>query len=278
MGGNYFEDLKNQSGKNKSLVIIIVILLIINLIMFKSVVTIASNKTIEIQVPTFLEGGNYVIGGTFANEKVFKMWTKLWIEELANYSYKDVRSRVDHITEFLAPETMYANKIGLYRFVEFVEKNYITQSFAPENFKIKNLQNGYTSISWTGIIKRQIGNQEDELSNLTYVYEFICYVRNGQIYIHSLKNELSNKNDPSLAKKLNRIEEVNFNIEPSTKEDRDKAKKDKQIQIKEDAKKAKLEKQKEKEEQAIKKEADSLNVGEIVPSSLNENTENLKGE
>lgn len=270
MTGNYFEDLKNQSGKNKILVGIIIALLIINLIMFKSVVNIASNKTVEIQVPTFLEQGKYVIGGTFANEKVFKMWTKLWVEELANYSYKDVRSRVNNITEFLAPETFYSNKASLYKFVDFVEKNFITQSFSPENFAIKDLQNGYYSIAWTGQLKRQIGIQEDSLSNLTYRYEFICFVRNGQIYIHSLKNDVAFQNDPAILSKLKQNEFVNFQIKPVSDEDKARIKREKEEDDKRLKEKLSNETKIKQEELNLKNIVNSEQTEEIVPTKKGE--------
>lgn len=218
MNGNYFEDLKNQSGKNKILLVIIAALLIINLIMFKSLINIASNKTVQFQVPGFLESGEYVIGSTFANENVFKMWSKVWITELANFSYKDVRERVGHIIEFLAPETTYKNKAELLEFIDFVEENFITQSFSPDNFEIKELnKKGFYSVSWTGIIKREIGMKNDPLSNIEYKYEFTCFVRNGQIYIHSLKTDVANPNDVALAKKVNDNEFINYDLKIKTR-------------------------------------------------------------
>lgn len=220
MNGNYFEDLKNQSGKNKILLVIIAALLIINLIMFKSLINIASNKTVQFQVPNFLESGEYVIGSTFANENVFKMWSKVWITELANFSYKDVRERVGHIIEFLAPETTYKNKAELLEFINFVEENFITQSFAPDNFEIKELnKKGFYSVSWTGIVKREIGMKNDPLSNIKYKYEFTCFVRNGQIYIHSLKTDFADSNDVTLAKDLKGNEFINYDYQVKTREE-----------------------------------------------------------
>lgn len=198
MQGNYFEDLKNQAGKNKVLFIIIMVMFIINLILFKGLMNVASNKTVVFQVPNYLESGEYVIGSTFANENVFKMWSKVWITELANYSYKDVREKVGHIMEFLAPETAYKNKAQLFEFIDFVEGNFITQEFKPDNYEIKELpKKGFYSIRWDGYLKREIGMKNDPLSNMKYSYEFICYVKNGQIYIHSLKTDVTSLKDTS---------------------------------------------------------------------------------
>lgn len=93
MAGNYFEDLKNEAGKNKVLLSIIGGLIVVNLVAIKALVSVASNKTVNIQVPQFLEPGAYAIDSSAASEKVFKMWTKLWVQELGNFSYKTVREK-----------------------------------------------------------------------------------------------------------------------------------------------------------------------------------------
>lgn len=213
MEGNYFEDLKNQTGKNKVFLGIIGGLLIVNLIVFKGLLDVASNKTVVFQVPNYLEPGEYVIGSTFANQNIFKMWSKVWISEMANFSYKDVREKIGNIMEFLAPETAYKNKAQLFEFIDFVEANFITQSFSPDNYEIKELsKKGFYSISWAGILKREIGNTNDPLSNLKYKYEFICYVKNGQIYIHSLKTDLENPNEVINKKTLKENEFINYDV------------------------------------------------------------------
>ena len=93
MNNNYFEEVKTQVAKNKIFMIIIGAMFLINIIAIKGLVSVSANKTVNLSVPTFLEGGEYVIGSSFANDKTYKMWTKLWISELANFSYKDVRER-----------------------------------------------------------------------------------------------------------------------------------------------------------------------------------------
>lgn len=213
MEGNYFEDLKNQTGKNKVLLGIIGGLLIVNLIVFKGLLDVASNKTVVFQVPNYLEPGEYVIGSTFANQNIFKMWSKVWITEIANFSYKDVREKVGSIMEFLAPETAYKNKSQLLKFIDFIEANFITQSFAPDNYDIKEMaKKGFYSISWEGTLKRTIGTKNDPVSNIKYKYEFICYVKNGQIYIHSLKTDVADFNEGNNRKILKENEFINYEV------------------------------------------------------------------
>jgi hypothetical protein len=212
---DYFEDMKKEVGKSKIFLIFIAVLMIINVIQFKSLLTIASNKDITIEVPPFLEAGSYKIGSTFANEKIFKMWSKVWVEEFANYSYKDIRKRVNIIMEFLAPETIFKNKQKMLEFVNFVEENFITQKFIPNNYTFMELKKkGFYSITWTGKISRKIGSQEDGLSNSNYAYEFICYVRNGQVYIYNLNtyfigNKSKLKNNSYINFDIKKIEETN---------------------------------------------------------------------
>lgn len=211
MNNNYFEEVKTQVAKNKIFMIIIGAMFIINIIAIKGLVSVSANKTVNLSVPTFLEGGEYVIGSSFANDKTYKMWTKLWISELANFSYKDVRERVGHIIEFLAPETAYKNKADLLDFISFIEKNFITQSFRAEDFKIKKLDGGYVEIKWKGNLTRKVGLKESELSNLDYTYTFVCFVRNGQIYIHSLKSQLSTPGEKIVRDRLKQNDFIDYN-------------------------------------------------------------------
>lgn len=208
---SYFEDLKNQATKNKVLLFIIGALLIVNLVTIRGLLGVASNKTVVFQVPNYLESGEYVIGSTFANENIFKMWSKVWITELANFSYKDVREKVENIMSFLAPETVYENKAKLLEFIEFIEANFITQSFKPDNYTFKELsKKGFYSISWEGFLHREIGMKNDPLSDLKYKYEFVTYVKNGQIYIHSLRTDFANLKD--VTHKIKDNEFINYEL------------------------------------------------------------------
>ena len=157
----------------------------------------------------YLSTATAVPASSFANDKTYKMWTKLWISELANFSYKDVRERVGHIIEFLAPETAYKNKADLLDFISFIEKNFITQSFRADDFKIKKLDGGYVEIKWQGNLTRKVGLKESELSNLDYTYTFVCFVRNRQIYIHSLKSQISTPGEKIVRDRLKQLYDPN---------------------------------------------------------------------
>lgn len=50
------------------------------------------------------------------------------------------------------------------------------------------MPNGYVKIIAYGKMNRYIGNRPDGLSGIRYAYEFITYVRNGQIYISGIKS------------------------------------------------------------------------------------------
>lgn len=243
MSGNYFEDLKNQAGKNKVLLTVIGGLLVVNLVAIKSLVAVSSNKTVNIQVPQLMEPGSYMIDSTTASEKVFKMWTKLWVQELSNFSYKDVRVKITNVMDYLDPATAFKNKAELISFIEFVETNYITQSFQinPATFRFTDLKNGYYKISWAGDLKREIGMEVDKLSNLEYKYSFICFVKNGQIFIKNMTMDLNRPGDPAIKKVLEENTYINYEIYESEKQ---KLKREQAEKMKA----AKLEKEKLKEQ------------------------------
>lgn len=206
----YFDKEKEQEGKNKIFLSIIIALMVIDLLAFKAILSIASNKTIVIQVPQFLKSGKYVIGNTFANNNVYKMWGRIWIQEIANFSYEDIRKRTQDIFPYLNPQTAFNNKGKILKFVQFVEDNFITQKFELQNIFITNLKNGYKEITAEGIIKRKIGKEPDKLNGMPYSYQIIAFVRNGQIYINSIKSFITNPTEPLNKKKLEKIKTVNY--------------------------------------------------------------------
>jgi len=207
---SYFEKQESYKTTIKILVGIIASLVILNLLIVKSLIGVAENKTIKIQVPQFMESGDYLIGNTFANENVFKMWTRVWIQDIGTFSYKDLRQRYESIFPFLDKETAFKSKSEILKFIDFVETNFVTQKFDMKDIKFKKLQGGYVKVTAYGSIKRSIGKQKDKLNGMRYAYEFICYVRNGQIYINSITSSFYGLVDRREKDKLRSNKFVNF--------------------------------------------------------------------
>lgn len=206
----YFEKQESYKGFIKILVGIVAGLVVLNLLIVKSLINVASNKTIQIQVPQFMESGEYVIGNTFANENVFKMWTKVWVQDIASFSYKDLGDRYKSIYPFLDAETGFKSKSEMLKFIQFVESNYITQTFTLKDITVEKMDNGYMKLTAYGTIKRMIGNETDTLSGMRYSYEFITYVRNGQVYINSISSKFEGLVDVREKEKLKENKFVNF--------------------------------------------------------------------
>jgi len=246
----YFDKMKEQEGHTKIFLAIIISLIVVNLLAFKAILSIASNKTIVIEVPQFMESGKYVIGNTFANDNVYKMWTRIWIEDIANFSYKNIKKRTESLFPYLDPQTALQNKSKLLKFVEFVENNFITQNYKIDDIFVEDLSNGYKKITVNGIVKRKIGKKEDNLNGFPYTYEFIAFVRNGQIYINSIKSYLTNAADPLAKKKLENIDSVNYQdvIDEATISGKDprQLKRDRMKKLEKEAKKEKAKKLEEK--------------------------------
>lgn len=206
----YFDKQDHYKNFIKILAGIIVALVIVNLLIVKALIGVASNKTIQIQVPQFMETGEYVIGNTFANENVFKMWTRVWIQDIASFSYKDLRDRYESIYPFLDPETAFKSKSEMVKFIDFVEANFVTQKFDLKDMTITKLSGGYMKIVAYGTIKRSIGKEKDKLSGMRYAYEFVTYVRNGQVYINSISSSFYGLVDVREKEKLKANKFVNF--------------------------------------------------------------------
>lgn len=206
----YFDKQNSHVKFIKILIGIIVSLIIANLLIVGGLISVASNKEVRIQVPQFLENGEYFIGNTQASENVYKMWSRVWINDIANFSYKDLRKKYEGLYPFLDPQTAFQSKSELAKFIKFVEGNYVSQTFDLKTIDVSKVAGGFMKITANGTIKRAIGKEKDDLSGMRYTYEFIAYVKNGQIYINSIKSSFSGLVDVREKEKLKSNEYVNF--------------------------------------------------------------------
>lgn len=224
---SYFDSSKNQQTIIKILFAVLVIQFIFNAVLFKSVIDVASDKTFKFEVPAFLETGEYSIGTSFANDRVYKMWTKLWVQEISSFSYEDINEKMDSIMDFLDPATAYKNKSELLKFVDFAKENFVTQKFDIEDFSISDTSKpGYKEIKWTGKLSRKIGLKDDPLTGLKYSYVFTCFTRNGQIYIHSMTLQRENMDERKTREALKANQFINYEV--YQKSDEKSKKKEKQ--------------------------------------------------
>jgi len=206
----YFDKIKKHETFIKILTGIILALIISLLLVVKSLISIASNKTIVVQVPQFMESGNYIIGNTFASESVYKMWGKVWVQDIANFSYQNIRQKYENIYPFLDQQTIYKSKAELLKFIDFVENNFVTQTFKIQDISTKKVPGGYVKIIIRGTVNRKIGGTKDRLNGMRYSYEFLTYVKNGQIYIKSIQTAFFALFDKQQRDKLKDNKFVNF--------------------------------------------------------------------
>ena len=206
---SYFESIKKTEKQNKIFLAIIGVMLLLNLIAFKSVFSIASNKTIQIVVPQYLEGGKYTMGSTFASRNVYKMWAKIWIQDLANFSYKDINKKYEEIYPFLSPTTAMDTKAKMINLIKYVQMNFITQTYDIKDIYVSK-KGSFTRIEIKGVLSRKIGLKTDPLSNTDYAYVIYTYIKNGQIFIQNIKSYVLNIKDASIERKLKDNKYVNF--------------------------------------------------------------------
>jgi len=212
-GDSFFDKEKENKRVIWILAGLNVFLLLIVLFAFKAYINVAQNKTIVVTVPKTMDSGRYVIGNTQASPNVYKMWVKVWINEIGNFSYKNVNKVIAQIYPFLDPITAIDSKAKLQQFINFVKQNYITQSFVLNKITYKRLPRGYVEVTGIGKVYRKIGLKKDPLSGFVYKYRFILYTRNGSIWIRSLDVQMAkDKKDFDFNKKkeLKNNDYVNF--------------------------------------------------------------------
>ncbi|MFL1706546.1 TraE/TraK family type IV conjugative transfer system protein [Campylobacter sp. MOP7] len=207
---SYFEKEGSLKFIIKWLIGVIAVLFIVLILVIKSLIDVASNKVVHIQVPQFMESGQYVIGATSASPEVFKMWAKVWVQSIGTFSYTNVDKQFNDIMPFLDAQTAYKNKADIMKFLEFVKTNFITQRFNVENIKVDQVAGGYFKVTAFGTINRQVGKAEDQLNGMRYSYTFLCYVRNGHIYIQSISSAFFGLNDSNARKQLKMNQFVHF--------------------------------------------------------------------
>ena len=194
-----------MKDNNKVLIGIIITLILLLVFAFKSILTVAENKTILIEVPSIIEPGKYAIGPKQATNGVHKMWAKVWASEIGNFSYKNIDKKIKGILPFIDPMSIYKNKMKLLKTEDYVISNYITQKFHISDVYIKTFPKGRKRVVVVGRIFRDVGDKPDAINDLPYYIGFITFVRNGQVYIQSIDSGVIDYNDGTIEKRLKDI-------------------------------------------------------------------------
>ena len=188
----YFDKEKTYTLAIKVLAGFVISLIIVILILVRSYINIASNKTVIVQVPQILPPGEYGIGADAASENVFAMWSRIWV------------------MPFIDAQTAYKSKSDILSFIKFVKANFITQEFKLNDIKVERVSGNYYKVTAFGTINRMIGQSEDQLNGMRYAYTFLCYVRNGNIYIKSINSSFFGLNDVKTQEQLKFNKFVHF--------------------------------------------------------------------
>jgi len=207
---SYFEGVKNQAVVLKVLIGVIAAMFLLNLVAFKMVANIAENKTVKIQVPQYMDSGSYVIGANGASDNIYKMWGRIWFEQLTNFSYKNIDEKIKYIEPFLNKQTIFKNKSDLKEMAQDIKTNFITQKFKISKYEIKRLKKGYVEIKAKGKLYKRVGLRKDKLNGIPFEYKIIAYTKNGQVYIKSLDSYIIKIKDTDVEKKLEKNPYVNF--------------------------------------------------------------------
>jgi len=209
--GSHFNKQKTKDRIITILLIIVGVQFVFNAFIAKGYINVAENKEIKIQIPQFLEAGEYIIGNTYASDNTYRAWARLWTQDIANFSYQNIREKYQNIYPFLDKDTVRESKSDLLRFIDFVEENSITQSFdISADIKIKQLPGQYKKITVYGTIHRKIGSTHDQLNGMRYAYEYVTYVRSGQIFIKTIKTSFYSLSDKRQRDQLKENSFVNF--------------------------------------------------------------------
>ena len=209
---SFFEKGQKNDSAVKILMGVVVLLILLDIAAFRMVSNIAENKTISINVPSYMDTGDYVIGARSSTNNVYEMWGRVWFEQLSNFSYKDVRGKIDFIKPFLDRKTMFESKAELEELVMSVERNFISQRFDIKSYEVKRLNGAgnFVEIIAHGSLFRTVGLRSDELNGIPYAYSIVAYTRHGQVIIKNLKSFVDKTGSQDTKKLLKNNTYINF--------------------------------------------------------------------
>jgi len=223
-----FFDKKNESsGATKILLGLLLLNTVANVFMFKSVIKVSENMNVIVSVPPSLDVGKYYIGSNTASKNVYQVWSRVWFNEIATFSYKNIRKKIEFIEPFLDRDTLFESKAELDEMVLSVEKNFITQKFEIADYSTKRLDKKYVEITARGTLYRKIGLKQDELNGIPYKYTIIAYSKHGSVYIKNLSSFVDKTNVSTTKKILKSNKYLNFDkfiadVEQEAKENHEK--------------------------------------------------------
>ena len=206
-----FDKIRREKKHLNILYILIFFLVFVVLFMAKGLISVSSNKTVVVQVPQIMEAGEYRIGALSSSESVYKMWSKVWINEIGNFDYGNVRKKVTSLFPFLGGDSVIDSKSKLIKFISFNEKNFITQNANIKDIMFEQLRDGFVKVTVLVNLHKKIGKKVDAFSGMLFAYELTLFTRNGQVYISGISTKLANSNDPAIRSKLKALGSVNLN-------------------------------------------------------------------
>jgi len=216
-----------MESKDKIYLSIIAGLLVANLGLGKGLIMTASNKDIRIEIPPYSEPGVYVLSDTTASDSSYRMWAKMFTTEIANYSKDNIKEKITGLMQFLRPEKSVENKAKLFKTIEFVENNYVTQEFKIKEVRINRdpSNKSMVTVNVFGTLTRSIGLTKDPLSGSDYSYNYKLIVKNGQMLIDDMWVELVGYGkDQTLTKNIDANKYVHFDQNGTMKNDLNKSK------------------------------------------------------
>jgi type IV conjugative transfer system protein TraE len=119
MGSKYIELWENLKEKNRTLVIVIVLLISVIFILLQGITYLATHRTITLYVP----GAPYAISVPSYEFAIW--WARYFVSLLANFNYETIDGNLAVLNEVIDPEL----KKELLKQAAKIKKNRISQAF-----------------------------------------------------------------------------------------------------------------------------------------------------
>ena len=181
--GKYRRKMDDYSLALKISTLVNIILIILLFGIFSFALKIYSDRQVIVKIPPQIPGNNtLVLGVNTASVETIRIFSTYFGQLIGNYTPGSVEDRLKSLFQYLSPNIEINEKLRFYKNINHVRENQIEQKFVVNDVDVKNRGN-YFDIVVKGTVDRRVGDFENQILKIPYLYKMAIAIRNGSPYI-----------------------------------------------------------------------------------------------